>query len=149
MPNMVVDRVKENDRINRGQRSGLPLCRHGYDFIGDIGNRGRRYFYAINIFDVFLNITDGHPLGVHRDDLLIKFTDIALTFLNDGWFKGARPVPRCLYLDFTIIGSNGFCCFPVAAVSAVVPLCWMFLITQMVGHLRFKDLFCHLLEHPF
>lgn len=48
-------------------------------------------------------IPGGHAFGVHRNDLLIKITDIVLEFLNDGWFKGAIPISWCLYPDFTKI----------------------------------------------
>ncbi len=78
---------------------------------------------------MLLNVPDGHPFSVHRDDLFIKIADVALSLLNNPRLKGAIPVTRRLYLDFSKIGADGLGGLPVAAVPAVVPLRGMFLVS--------------------
>jgi len=69
MAHLVMNGVKKQKRVNIGQRTALPFLNLWQHFIGDVGDKSRRDFDAVELLKMVLNLAAADSLGVQGKNL--------------------------------------------------------------------------------
>jgi hypothetical protein len=108
--------VKENQRIDRLQRPGLP----GGDLLHRIRHRAdqvRRHVDAVELAQMPDDLARAHAARVHRDDLVIEAGKPALVLGDKLRIEARLPVSRHLQLELAAVGRDRLPAIVVAAVA--------------------------------
>ena len=120
---MVVDGIQKYHRIDSLQRPLLPLFGHRQDLVRNPADRAVRDRNTVNILNMGLNISGGHPLGIHRQDLFLNIlADAGLVLFQHLRLKLAFPVPRHGYFYIAKARAKRLAAVPIAAVIRVLVL---------------------------
>ena len=146
---MIVDGIHENYRVDAFQRSLLPFFCDGKDLVSNAAYRGIRDFHAVDILDMLLDVTSGHALGVHGQDLFLNvLANTGLVFLQHLGLKFAFPVARHGHLNITEAGSQRLTAVSVAAIVRVFVFVVIPAVAQLIIQLCFRAVF-HKLGNSF
>lgn len=94
-----------------------------------------------------LDVPGCHPLGVHRDDLLLQPRDVFLPLLDDLGLKIGLPVPRNLQADLPKLRFEGLGRVAVPGILCRFGFLVVLFVAQMVGQLPLEERFDDLLAH--
>ena len=115
---MVVDGIEKNDRVDGLQRPLLPFFCDGQDLIRNAAYGRIGHLYAVDILDMRFDITRGHALGVHGQNLFLNIlTDAGLVLLQDPGLEFAFPITRYGHLHIAKAGPQ---CFMTVTVARLV-----------------------------
>ena len=120
--------IKENQRIGRFQRSGLPgsdLLQHR---VGDHADKIGRDLDAVELAQMAHDLAGAHAARVHRNDLVVETRKAALVLGNQLRVEAGLAVAGHLQLDRAGIGDDTL---PAIAVAPIAGL----LAGQMMVHL--------------
>lgn len=84
--------VKENHRIHRLQRPGLPGGHFGHDFIGDRTDEVGRHLGGVLLQHKALDLPHRHASGVQGDDLVVEARETAFVLGDQQWIEAALTV---------------------------------------------------------
>lgn len=88
----VVAGVYEHHWIDVTQGSFLLSIDLGKKIVRQIRDEALDCFKTIDIHERFGSLPGGHSFCIHRDDLLIEFTNILLLFFHRLWLEGRFPL---------------------------------------------------------
>src|SRR6185369_14659810 len=94
MPHLDPDGIEVDNRVDLIERATLPE----FDFfryrIGNLRDQCWRYFHPINFFQMSLNVSRGHPTGIHGNDLVVESGKAAFSLGENHRVKGGIAIPR-------------------------------------------------------
>jgi hypothetical protein len=145
-------RVQVDDRVDLLQRPGLPGFDLVQDPVGDLRDGLVRQLRPEGALKVMLDVADGHPARIQRDDHVVQAAGPAGALRDQPRLEAAGPIPRHRQSHVADLGGQGLRARPVTRVRAAPPGRIAFLIAQMPGQLRgqpsLEDCFDHLREEP-
>ena len=107
--------------IMKKEWTRLPFLGDGQDLIRDPADRRVRNLYAVNIPNVHFDISGGHTLGVHRQNLFFDvLTDTGLILFQKLRLKFALAVTRDGYFRIAKTGAQRLAAVTVSAVFSVL-----------------------------
>jgi hypothetical protein len=80
-----------------------------------------------------LDISCGHPLGVHRDDFLFQPGDVFLPLLDHLRVKSRFAVPRHIQIDLAELGLDGLGRVTISDVVGSLRFLIVLLESQVIG----------------
>jgi hypothetical protein len=123
------------------QRPALLFPGPLHDFVRDGAHRLGRDLVAVEVLDMGLDVPRRHPLGVHRDDLLLQPGDIFLVLLDDPRLKIGLSIPRNIQVDLTELGFDGLGREAVFGAVGGLGFLVVFFVAQMVRQLPLEERF--------
>ena len=121
-------RVKEDQRIDRLQRAGLPSRDLVQDGIRDSADEIGRDLDTIKLAQVPDDLARAHASGVHRDHLVVEAREAALVLGDQLGIEAGLPVARDLQIQLAAVGEDRLAAIAVAAVARL-------LTSEMMVHL--------------
>ena len=112
------DRIEKHHRIQRLQRTRLPLGDLRSHCVGDRADQLRRNLRAIDLLQVPLDLTGAHAARVERDHLVVETRQPALVFADQHRIKARLAVARNGDLDLAVVGQHALAAGAVAVVLA-------------------------------
>src|SRR5437763_367950 len=145
-------RVKEDHRIDRVERPGLPfphLLEHG---VGDPADQVGRDLDPVKLLQMRLDLANRETTGIEADHAIVKTVEPGLSFGDDLRLEAAVAVARHRDLNRPIIADHGLARITVAAVAATAAGRVTSLVSQMFAQLgaerAFQQALFQLLEQP-
>ncbi len=93
-------RVQIENRINRIERARLPGANLIENGISYVGNQTGRNIDAVNLFQMTLNLSSGHPSCIQGDNLFVQTVETLLILFNQLRFKLGIAPPSALLFPF-------------------------------------------------
>jgi hypothetical protein len=78
-----INGIEKDNRVYALQWPILPFFNEGENFIGNIGNEGRRDVNPIKVSQVVLNVSRAYAFGIQSYDLVFNTCHVRLMFLHD------------------------------------------------------------------
>jgi hypothetical protein len=128
------DTVQIDDRIERIQRSALPLGHLIDDRVGDLRDQRRGHLGAVHLLEGLDDLARRHPLRVEAQDLVVEGRQAGLVLAQQLGLEGAVAVPGRVDLDLAVLALELLRGLAVAAIAGVAALRGVFLVAQMVFH---------------
>ena len=133
-------------RIQRVERTGLPLRRLGGDRVGDGADQVGRNLGAVDLAQVALDLTRAQAARVERNDLVVEAGQPALILADQHRVETGLTVARYGHIDMAVVGQYTLA---AAAVAVVAAGAGGFLLRQVVVELgRHQPVQQGLLEFP-
>src|SRR5699024_7345460 len=133
---MVVYGVQEYHSVDGFQGSLLPLLGYGQDFVCNAADRTVRDGNAVDVLDMGLDVTGGHPLGVHGQYFLFNvLADARLVLFQYLGIEFPLAISRDRYFHISKAGAQRFAAVAVAAVVCAFAPVVVFAVAQFVVQL--------------
>ena len=152
VPDLDPERIEEHHRIDRIQRTVLPLADLLEHRVGHPADQVRRYLNPVELMQVALDLAHRHAARIQRQDAVVEAVEPALALRNDRRLKAAVAVARNLQVDLAVLGQNRLAGMAVAAVAAATARRIALLVAQVIGQLgaqrSLQKRLLQLLEQP-
>ena len=100
------------------------------------------HLYAVDILDMRFDITRGHALGVHGQNLFLNIlTDAGLVLLQDPGLEFAFPITRYGHLHIAKAGPQCFAAVTIAAVVRVLVFVVILAVAEFIIQLCLQAVF--------
>src|SRR4051812_28748975 len=126
-------RVKEDQRVDRLERAGLPGRDLVQDGIRDGADQVGRDLDAIQLAQMPDDLAGAHAPGIHRDHLVVEAGEAALILGNQLGIEAGLAIARDLQLQLASVGDHRLATIAVAAVAGPS------FAREMVIHLGIQD----------
>jgi len=118
LPDLHAQRVEEDHRVHRLQRSRLPGGHFGHGGVGDGADELRRHLGAVLLGQEALDLAHGHAARVHGHDLVVEAGEAAFVLGDEQRLEAALTVSRHLDAKRPVLGQNRLAGAAVAMVAA-------------------------------
>src|SRR5699024_1516739 len=132
------DRVQVDHRIQRVQRTRLPGQYLLSDLVGDVADRLVGQLGADRGHEMVLDVADGHPAGIQRDDHLVQAAEATITLGQQPRRETAVTIAWYRQIDVTDLRGRRLRTRTVTGVRELSSLRVALLITQMIGQLHLQ-----------
>lgn len=133
--------IEEDHRVERLQRTHLPLAHFLDHRVGHGGNKVGRDLHAIYFLEIALDLAHAHAAGVHGDDFVVEAGETPLALGDDLRLEGAGAIARYFNGQCAVVGQDGLRGGPVAVVVLGLGLVLAPGVPQMVRQFRAQGAF--------